>query len=146
MLGMLLFQLWQLWLRCIFFFYHFVIVFQDSVSHFQTKLSFYYYYPQSVGMRPLEKSLEKLDDVRRKKLSEMIAGSGGVSTAVSSSGLLSFFIHSSMPWSAIYLIIFILISSLHISIDFPLQFLLILQEEVCLTQRLVSIMLKINNL
>lgn len=32
---------------------------------------------QLVGMRPLEKSLEKLDDVRRKKLSEMIGGSGG---------------------------------------------------------------------
>ncbi|XP_038725142.1 protein MOR1-like isoform X2 [Tripterygium wilfordii] len=30
---------------------------------------------KSVGMRPLERSLEKLDDVRRKKLSEMIAGS-----------------------------------------------------------------------
>uniref|UniRef100_A0A5B7AKF7 Protein MOR1 n=1 Tax=Davidia involucrata TaxID=16924 RepID=A0A5B7AKF7_DAVIN len=30
-----------------------------------------------VGMRPLEKSIEKLDDVRRKKLSEMIGGSGG---------------------------------------------------------------------
>ncbi|KAI3709962.1 hypothetical protein L2E82_39732 [Cichorium intybus] len=30
-----------------------------------------------VGMRPLEKSLEKLDDVRRKKLSEMIGISGG---------------------------------------------------------------------
>ncbi|KAG9155040.1 hypothetical protein Leryth_019560 [Lithospermum erythrorhizon] len=29
-----------------------------------------------VGMRPLEKSLEKLDDVRQKKLSEMIGGSG----------------------------------------------------------------------
>ncbi|XP_038695975.1 protein MOR1-like [Tripterygium wilfordii] len=29
---------------------------------------------KSVGMRPLERSLEKLDDVRRKKLSEMIAG------------------------------------------------------------------------
>ncbi|XP_073061679.1 LOW QUALITY PROTEIN: protein MOR1-like [Primulina eburnea] len=28
-----------------------------------------------VGMRPLEKSLEKLDDVRKKKLSEMIGGS-----------------------------------------------------------------------
>ncbi|CAL5437365.1 unnamed protein product [Camellia sinensis] len=27
-------------------------------------------------MRPLEKSLEKLDDVRKKKLSEMIRGSG----------------------------------------------------------------------
>ncbi|KAA3489449.1 protein MOR1 isoform X1 [Gossypium australe] len=31
---------------------------------------------KSVGMRPLERSLEKLDDVRKKKLSEMIAGSG----------------------------------------------------------------------
>ncbi|KAG4983932.1 hypothetical protein JHK87_028681 [Glycine soja] len=30
---------------------------------------------KSVGMRPLERSLEKLDDVRRKKLSEMISGS-----------------------------------------------------------------------
>ncbi|XP_027367381.1 protein MOR1 [Abrus precatorius] len=41
---------------------------------------------KSVGMRPLERSLEKLDDVRRKKLSEMISGSedavpGGSSTA-----------------------------------------------------------------
>lgn len=36
-------------------------------------------------MRPLERSLEKLDDVRRKKLSEMIMGSeGGTSTAASS--------------------------------------------------------------
>ncbi|KAJ9168430.1 hypothetical protein P3X46_019955 [Hevea brasiliensis] len=32
---------------------------------------------KSVGMRPLERSLEKLDDVRRKKLSEMISVSGG---------------------------------------------------------------------
>ncbi|KAK2634565.1 hypothetical protein Ddye_029357 [Dipteronia dyeriana] len=40
---------------------------------------------KSVGMRPLERSLEKLDDVRRKKLSEMITGSeGGVPTAASS--------------------------------------------------------------
>ncbi|KAL2473261.1 Protein MOR1 [Forsythia ovata] len=43
-----------------------------------------------VGMRPLEKSLEKLDDVRKKKLSEMIGGSGGgqstVSITVQSSG------------------------------------------------------------
>ncbi|XP_039052270.1 protein MOR1-like isoform X2 [Hibiscus syriacus] len=38
---------------------------------------------KSVGMRPLERSLEKLDDVRKKKLSEMIAGSGSVSGAVS---------------------------------------------------------------
>ncbi|KAJ4907051.1 Protein MOR1 [Raphanus sativus] len=39
---------------------------------------------KSVGMRPLEKSLEKLDDVRRKKLSEMIASSGGESAGTSS--------------------------------------------------------------
>ncbi|KAF5193151.1 Mor1 [Thalictrum thalictroides] len=32
---------------------------------------------KSVGMRPLEKSLEKLDEVRKKKLAEMIGGSGG---------------------------------------------------------------------
>ncbi|CAA7389138.1 unnamed protein product [Spirodela intermedia] len=31
----------------------------------------------SVGMKPLERSLEKLDDVRKKKLSEMIGSSGG---------------------------------------------------------------------
>ncbi|KAK4711224.1 hypothetical protein R3W88_005737 [Solanum pinnatisectum] len=47
---------------------------------------------KSVGMRPLEKSLEKLDDVRKKKLSEMIGGSDGgppatfTSAAVPSSG------------------------------------------------------------
>ncbi|CAI0393666.1 unnamed protein product [Linum tenue] len=40
---------------------------------------------KSVGMRPLERSLEKLDDVRKKKLSEMIAGSGSGATAVTSS-------------------------------------------------------------
>ncbi|KAF9673107.1 hypothetical protein SADUNF_Sadunf11G0114300 [Salix dunnii] len=39
-----------------------------------------------VGMRPLERSLEKLDDVRRKKLSEMIAGSGDSVAAVATSG------------------------------------------------------------
>ncbi|KAG6756741.1 hypothetical protein POTOM_040182 [Populus tomentosa] len=39
-----------------------------------------------VGMRPLERSLEKLDDVRRKKLSEMIAGSGEGVAAVATSG------------------------------------------------------------
>ncbi|KAK6267582.1 hypothetical protein QUC31_011742 [Theobroma cacao] len=38
---------------------------------------------KSVGMRPLERSLEKLDDVRKKKLSEMIAGSGAAGAAVS---------------------------------------------------------------
>ncbi|XP_044495170.1 protein MOR1 isoform X2 [Mangifera indica] len=42
---------------------------------------------KSVGMRPLERSLEKLDDVRRKKLSEMISSSeGGVSACSSSVG------------------------------------------------------------
>ncbi|KAG7638602.1 Armadillo-type fold [Arabidopsis thaliana x Arabidopsis arenosa] len=40
---------------------------------------------KSVGMRPLERSLEKLDDVRKKKLSEMIAGSGGGDQAGTSS-------------------------------------------------------------
>ncbi|XP_028075773.1 protein MOR1-like isoform X2 [Camellia sinensis] len=49
-----------------------------------------------VGMRPLEKSLEKLDDVRKKKLSEMIGGSGAGSvgsisvTVQTSSGSISF--------------------------------------------------------
>ncbi|KAH7538364.1 hypothetical protein FEM48_Zijuj03G0191700 [Ziziphus jujuba var. spinosa] len=39
-----------------------------------------------VGMRPLERSLEKLDDVRRKKLSDMIMGSeGGTSTGTTTS-------------------------------------------------------------
>lgn len=44
-------------------------------------------------MRPLERSLEKLDDVRRKKLSEMIVGSeAGTSTStITSSGLWIFF-------------------------------------------------------
>ncbi|CAL0321285.1 unnamed protein product [Lupinus luteus] len=41
---------------------------------------------KSVGMRPIERSVEKLDDVRRKKLNEMISGSedavpGGSATA-----------------------------------------------------------------
>ncbi|XP_075482197.1 protein MOR1 isoform X2 [Primulina tabacum] len=38
-----------------------------------------------VGMRPLEKSLEKLDDVRKKKLAEMIGGSTADPSTVSSS-------------------------------------------------------------
>ncbi|KAL2464827.1 Protein MOR1 [Forsythia ovata] len=38
-----------------------------------------------VGLRPLEKSLEKLDDVRKKKLSEMIGGSATGPPTVSSS-------------------------------------------------------------
>lgn len=45
-----------------------------------------------VGMRPLEKSLEKLDDVRRKKLSEMIGVSGGGASAVAGSGFNMIFI------------------------------------------------------
>lgn len=40
-------------------------------------------------MRPLERSLEKLDDVRRKKLSEMIMGSEVSTSTASSSGLLN---------------------------------------------------------
>uniref|UniRef100_A0A803LPT6 TOG domain-containing protein n=1 Tax=Chenopodium quinoa TaxID=63459 RepID=A0A803LPT6_CHEQI len=43
-----------------------------------------------VGMRPLERSLEKLDDVRRKKLNEMIGGSESGPPAGGSSGLASF--------------------------------------------------------
>ncbi|KAK2973970.1 hypothetical protein RJ640_030149 [Escallonia rubra] len=50
-----------------------------------------------VGMRPLEKSLEKLDEVRRKKLSEMIGGSGGGPPTGVGSGL---------KYSNIFLIIF----------------------------------------
>ena len=38
-------------------------------------------------MRPLERSLEKLDNVRKKKLAEMIAGSGSGGT---SSGVYGF--------------------------------------------------------
>lgn len=40
-----------------------------------------------VGMRPLEKSLEKLDDVRRKKLSEMIGISGGGASTAGGSAI-----------------------------------------------------------
>lgn len=45
-------------------------------------------------MRPLERSIEKLDDVRRNKLSEMIVGSGGDVATGTSSGLLLFFLSS----------------------------------------------------
>ncbi|CAO2823819.1 unnamed protein product [Amaranthus hypochondriacus] len=41
---------------------------------------------KSVGMRPLERSLEKLDDVRRKKLNDMIGGPGGGPPASGNSG------------------------------------------------------------
>ncbi|RWW13451.1 hypothetical protein BHE74_00009171 [Ensete ventricosum] len=40
-----------------------------------------------VGMRPLERSLEKLDDVRKKKLSDMIGSSGGAEASTSGSGV-----------------------------------------------------------
>lgn len=39
-----------------------------------------------VGMKPLERSLEKLDDVRKKKLSDMIGSSSPGVVAASSSG------------------------------------------------------------
>ncbi|XP_057538805.1 protein MOR1-like isoform X2 [Amaranthus tricolor] len=39
---------------------------------------------KSVGMRPLERSLEKLDDVRRKKLNDMIGGPGSGPSASAS--------------------------------------------------------------
>ncbi|XVF23003.1 hypothetical protein REPUB_Repub13aG0000300 [Reevesia pubescens] len=42
---------------------------------------------KSVGMRPLERSLEKLDDVRKKKLSEMISGSGSAVSGGTSSAV-----------------------------------------------------------
>ena len=42
-------------------------------------------------MRPLEKSLEKLDDVRKKKLSEMIGGSGAGPVSTSSGSNYSIF-------------------------------------------------------
>lgn len=38
-------------------------------------------------MRPLERSLEKLDEVRKKKLTEMIAGSEGGLVPATASGL-----------------------------------------------------------
>lgn len=41
-------------------------------------------------MRPLERSLEKLDDVRRKKLSEMISGSDDAAPGGTSTGLYIF--------------------------------------------------------
>lgn len=39
-----------------------------------------------VGMKPLDKSLERLDDVRKKKLSEMIGSTGGGAVTNSGSG------------------------------------------------------------
>jgi len=40
-----------------------------------------------VGMRPLERSLEKLDEVRKKKLSEMIGSSSGGAVSGTGSGV-----------------------------------------------------------
>ena len=42
-------------------------------------------------MRPLERSIEKLDDVRRKKLSEMISGSEAGTSTSTTSGLFCLF-------------------------------------------------------
>jgi cytoskeleton-associated protein 5 len=42
-----------------------------------------------VGMKPLERSLEKLDDVRKKKLSDMI-GSSSDTVLSSGTGLIFF--------------------------------------------------------
>ncbi|XP_068640507.1 protein MOR1-like isoform X2 [Aristolochia californica] len=42
-----------------------------------------------VGMKPLERSLEKLDEVRKKKLSEMIGSAGGGMPSVTGSGPVS---------------------------------------------------------
>ncbi|KAL7243615.1 hypothetical protein ACSBR1_015923 [Camellia fascicularis] len=52
-----------------------------------------------VGMRPLEKSLEKLDDIRKKKLSEMIGGSGAGSVGSISVQTSSGSISSAAPTS-----------------------------------------------
>jgi hypothetical protein len=90
-------------------------------------------------MRPLEKSLEKLDDVRKKKLSEMIGSSGGGSTAVSSSGLFSLLFGFSL---VLHSLVVLFVFSSYFSIYFLLQFQFILQEEVYLSQRLVPIVVK----
>ncbi|KAF7115927.1 hypothetical protein RHSIM_RhsimUnG0043500 [Rhododendron simsii] len=58
-----------------------------------------------VGMRPLEKSLEKLDDVRRKKLSELIGGSEdglvGTTLVQTSSGSVSSVLPASKKGGAV---------------------------------------------
>jgi len=56
---------------------------------------------QSVGMRPLERSLEKLDDVRRKKLNDMIGCSENSQSGGGSSGLEFFFIYFSLSCIAL---------------------------------------------
>lgn len=83
-------------------------------------------------MRPLEKSLEKLDDVRKKKLSEMIGGTGGSSTSVSGSGFF-FVIFSHLISHVLGVLSFSL--STDFSIDFVLQFQFILWAVVYLPQR-----------
>ncbi|CAM8905774.1 unnamed protein product [Rhodiola kirilowii] len=54
---------------------------------------------KSVGMRPLERSIEKLDDVRRKKLSEMIGASAGAQPSAGSSSQTSGQVGSSIEAS-----------------------------------------------
>lgn len=56
-----------------------------------------------VGMRPLEKSLEKLDDVRKKKLSEMIGGPSGDPSTLPNSGLESYFVIYSAIESVLFM-------------------------------------------
>lgn len=66
-------------------------------------------------MRPLERSLEKLDDVRKKKLSEMIGGSGSGVTSGTNSGIMIFVISRSTSFGrlffsdVLYLIVFYLV-------------------------------------
>lgn len=83
------FQLWQQQLRQGFLFLNFLYV-QLSIFKFTTSIInfcfIFVHFIQLVGMRPLERSLEKLDDVRRKKLSEMISGSEGGTSASTGSG------------------------------------------------------------
>lgn len=91
-LEMLLFRPWQLWPRYLFLgFFSLFVELLTQLSHWPLLLCFSFFI-KSVGMRPLEKSLEKLDDVRKKKLSEMIGGSGGDPASTSSSGLKFFFL------------------------------------------------------
>lgn len=86
MLEMLPFQPWQLWPRylCPGFVLSICRVHSTALL---TSVAMFFVLDQSVGMRPLEKSLEKLDDVRKKKLSEMIGGSDGGPPATFISGL-----------------------------------------------------------
>lgn len=86
MLEMLLFQPWQLWPRYLCQGIFLSICRASHSTSLLTTVAMFFFLHQSVGMRPLEKSLEKLDDVRKKKLSEMIGGSDGGPPAAFTSG------------------------------------------------------------